>query len=144
MTQLVPVAVAVAADYCTLAMLGDGDAVLVCGITESSFEVTAVRRKGDRLVLLGDRAKTPSVGASRPGGDVTPAGDDARNQSCIARQVLGPWEPLNPADFQPDQRSQDGPPETRNGAQQPNLRACLERFVNALFNRLDLLFELID
>ena len=61
-TQLVPVAVAVAADYCTMAMLGDGDAVLVCDVTESSFEVTAVRREGDRLVLLGDRTETPSVG----------------------------------------------------------------------------------
>ena len=59
LTQLVPVAVAVAADYCTMALLGDGDAVLVCDVTESSFEVTAVRREGDRLVLLGDRTETP-------------------------------------------------------------------------------------
>jgi hypothetical protein len=59
-TQLVPVAVAVAADYCTIALLADGDAVLVCDVTESSFEVTAVRREGDRLwaVLLGDRTET--------------------------------------------------------------------------------------
>jgi hypothetical protein len=52
--------VAVAADYCTIALLADGDAVLVCDVTESSFEVTAVRREGDRLwaVLLGDRTET--------------------------------------------------------------------------------------
>ena len=66
-TQLVPVAVAVTADYCTMAMLGDGDAVLVCHVTESSFEVTAVRREADRLVLLGDRAETPSVGVDNLG-----------------------------------------------------------------------------
>ena len=83
-TQLVPVAVAVAADYCTMALLGAGDAVLVCDVTASSFEVTAVRREGDRLVLLGDRAETPSVGVNDPAGPAGPAGaaggpaDDAR------------------------------------------------------------------
>ena len=62
LTQLVPAAVAVAADYCTIAMLGDGDAVLVCDLFESTFEVTAVGRDGDRLVLLGEQTETPSVG----------------------------------------------------------------------------------
>ena len=77
MTQLVPVAVAVAVAYCTMAMLGDGDAVLVCDVTESSFEVTAVAREAERLVLPGDRTETPSLGASRPGGDASSA-DGAR------------------------------------------------------------------
>ena len=76
LTQLVPVAVAVAADYCTIALLGDGDAVLVCDVTESSFEVTAVAREGDRLVLLGNRTETPSVSAARPGGDASGADGD--------------------------------------------------------------------
>ena len=79
-TQLVPVAVAVAADYCTLALLGDGDAVLVCDVTASSIEVTAVRREGDRLVLLGDRTETPNVGvnglAGPAGAARGPAGGD--------------------------------------------------------------------
>ena len=54
-----------------MALLGR-NAVLVCDVTESSFEVTAVAREGDRLVLLGDRTETPSIGAGRPGGDATP------------------------------------------------------------------------
>jgi hypothetical protein len=66
-TQLVPVAVAVAADYCTMAMLGDGDAVLVCDVTESSFEVTAVRRESDRLVQLGDPNRDPERRRERSG-----------------------------------------------------------------------------
>ena len=86
-TQLVPVAVAVAADYCTMALLGDGDAVLVCDVTESSFEVTAVAREGDRLVLLGDRTETPSVGAARPGGDASPADGDRLGDG----QASGLW-----------------------------------------------------
>ena len=48
----------------------------MCDVTESSFEVTAVAREGDRLVLVGDRPETPSVGAGRPGGDASPADGD--------------------------------------------------------------------
>ena len=38
-THLVPVAVAVAADYCTLALLSDGDAVLVQQRPDKSFRI---------------------------------------------------------------------------------------------------------
>jgi hypothetical protein len=98
LTQLVAVAVAVAADYCTIAVLGDGDAVLVCDGTESSFEVTAVKREGDRLVLLGDRTEPPaSTGADRAGtpGRLTVIGSaTVRRVGC--GQVTSPARSVGP------------------------------------------------
>ena len=89
LTQLVPAAVAVAADYCTIAMLGDGDAVLVCDLFESTFEVTAVGRDGDRLVLLGEQTETPSVGDGVGVRGLGPAPEQHGSLSGPARYSFG-------------------------------------------------------
>ena len=72
-------------------MLGDGDAVLVCEVTESWFEVTAVAREGDRLVPLGDRPETPSVGVNGLAGPAGAARGPAEDDRLGDGPASGLW-----------------------------------------------------
>lgn len=75
--------------------------------------------------------------------DMASAGNDAGHEPCIAGQVFSSGEPLDIADFQPNQWGKNGP-QTRHRAQKPGLLACFELHFDASLDCRDLLFELID
>ncbi len=83
------------------------------------------------------------VAAGSPVPDASAAGVNAGHESCVAGQILGAGKSLDVADLQPDQR-RENLADAGNGPQQTDLGRGLQRSGNAVFDLLDLRFELVE